>query len=198
MASAFLKEKKKVFNAVCVEQLSRLQLEATSAYSPAWSHLLSRVLRAATWASTPRALAATMRTPTLNGSVFSDLSHVMRTQGHQSYLAFQCSFQLQQEKIWSLIRCFTACTKLHLVYRHAPSGCSVPWFLLLWRCMYGGVDLECSPSLSDWCSLNMSPCTPTRDPWRALGSTACCILDSVTLRFVCVRVCIYDFSVLVN
>lgn len=52
--------------------------------------------------------------------------------------------------------------------------------------MYGGKKDSVGGA---WWSLEMSLCTPTRDPWRALGSAPCCILDTVALRFVCV----YDF-----
>lgn len=55
----------------------RLLLEVTSACSRASSRLRSRVPRAATWASTPRASVATMPTPTLNGSAFSNCGRVL-------------------------------------------------------------------------------------------------------------------------
>lgn len=58
---------------------SRPLSEATSASSRTSSRLQSRAPRAATWASTPRASAATTQTPTWSGSAFSNSSWTLRT-----------------------------------------------------------------------------------------------------------------------
>lgn len=182
-------------------------------YSPAWSHLQSQVLRAATWVSTPRASAVIMQTPTLSGSAFSNCSWMllavwaaMQEPGHNgiaSALRFTTHSFYRARKIFGMsvksrnirmpyFTCFF-CSRISKCF----CGCSGWWSIIS---VYVhqvakmlGTQLHC-PSVTEpgdpWFVL----CTCMGDPWRALGSAACCHVDSchsMGILFFFFFVCVY-------